>query len=126
MTDVKKNGLLLTCLLLILWLIAATVGCATLPIGNHDAASGNEAASSMSATDSGFDFLDPSSAVRMSPASGEVYRLQLAKTGLYAVITVMAVLFSVVLIRLKLCQAVFLPFNFNRIPAYIHKKDGMK
>lgn len=126
MAGIKKNSvLLLICLLLVLWLGAGAVDCVGLTGAGQGGESGN-AASSMSATDNGFDLLDNVDVVRACSVDVGQYRPELVKTGIYAVVAVMAVMFSAVVMRLKLCQAVYIPFNFNWIPAYIHKKDGMK
>lgn len=126
MTGIKKSGVvLLICLLLVLWLGAGAADCASLPEAGRDEASGN-AGSSMRATNGGFDFLDTGDVVRAGPAGVDQNRPELIKTGVYAVITVLAVIFSAVAMRLRLCQIVYIPFNFNWIPAYLHNKDGMK
>ena len=126
MTGIKKSGVvLLICLLLVLWLGAGAADCASLPEAGRDEASGN-AGSSMRATNGGFDFLDTGDVVRTGPVGFEQNRPELLKTCVFAVIAAMAVMFSAVVMRLRLCQVVFIPFNFNWIPAYIHKKDGMK
>jgi len=126
MTGSSKNGVaLLICLLLVLWLSAGVLGCAGLPAAGQDEASGN-AESSMRATDSGFDLLNTGDVVRPGSVGACQYRPEVIKAGIYAVAVVAAVMFSAETVRLRLCQIVFIPFNFNWIPAYIHKKDGMK
>ena len=126
MTDRKKSSVaLLICLLLMLWLGAGAADCAGLSEAARDEASGN-AGASMRAANSGFDLLDTGDVVRAGLAGVGQNRPELIKTGVYAVITILAVIFSVAVMRLRLCQIVYIPFNFNWMPAYIHKKDGMK
>ena len=127
MTIVKKNMLLLACLLMIVWLVAGAfihAGGQTADKQKSSAEPG-AATSSMNADGIDVDLIEAASAMHIGQASQEPFRFQYSRSGIQ-IPAVYATLLAVVIICLKLFQAVNLPFNFNRIPVYIHDQDGMK
>jgi hypothetical protein len=126
MTIAKKNMLLLACLLMIVWLVTGAFVHVGQPADKQKPSTEPGAAtSSMSADGIDFDLVEAASVMHISQASQEPFRFQYSKSGTL-VPAVYATLLAVVIICLKLFQAVNLPFNFNRIPVYIHDQDGMK
>jgi hypothetical protein len=125
MTYVKKNMLLLACLLMIVWLIVGVFASAGHPLDKPEARGEAPSATSSMNANGGFDLMEAGSALRISQMGQEPFRLQHSRSGIIFTVA-SAALLTIVLICLKLFQAVYLSFNFNRTAVYIHDQDGMK
>lgn len=127
MTSTKRKIWLLACLLMIFWMVAGYIGGSVYLMGKANLPdSGAPASSSMSATRTDFDYMEAGNYPKLKQITQEPFRLQFAKPRLFVMVVVTAALLTCVILRLKLFQAIYLPFNFNRIPAFLHDKDGMK
>jgi hypothetical protein len=124
MATAKKNMLLLTCLLMIVWMIAG-LAVRSDQAGGRPAPENKTAASSMNANGVNFDFIEASSALLISQIGQEPFRLPYSRSGAPAVAAA-AVLLTVVFACLKLFRTVDTSFDSNSISDYIHDQDGMK